>query len=52
MSKKEVAALNKQARASATALRRCAMDSDDDDDPMGYSGMGKSMAFWEKELGI
>lgn len=50
LSKKEVAALNKAARASA---KRMAADSDSDD--MGYSGglsglTGRSAAFWEKEL--
>ena len=50
LSKKEVAALNKAARASA---KRMAADSDSDD--MGYSGglsglKGRSAAFWEKEL--
>jgi hypothetical protein len=46
MSQKEVAALNKQARASAAAMRR-ADDSDEDD----YSGLrGRSQAFWEREL--
>lgn len=48
MSKKEVAALNKKARASAAALRS-AIDSDSDD--YGYSGLkGRSAAFWEQEL--
>jgi hypothetical protein len=47
LSKKEVAALNKAARASA---KRISADSDSDD--MGYSGglKGRSASFWEKEL--
>ena len=53
MSKKEVAALNKQIRASAASSKRTAAyhDDDSDDDPY-YSSRGRSAAFWERELGL
>lgn len=51
MSKKEVAALNQQARASAAAMRSAARGDDDSDDDYGYSGLkGRSAAFWEEQL--
>ena len=51
MSKKEVAALNKAARASAAAMRKVGAHDSDSDDEYGYSGLkGRSEAFWEREL--
>lgn len=50
MSKTEVARLNKQARASAAAMRKASC-ADSDSDDYGYSGLkGRSAAFWEREL--